>query len=161
MNLTIVSNDFRYTNLTNKYYAYKVIRYMKQRYLTDEWHKFVDLPPEKQLLEQGATLVAQWSQPQKRIPYSYVSGMLDDIVSQAKTVLAERHPGHPIFSTSLEQLAHWKSNNIEDNQWDVPETKQVMAALCEVMFNRLGFHGNSEMYYSSENSFIDRVSYQY
>lgn len=131
---------------------------MRQNYLADEWHRFVELPPEKQLLEKGATLVAQWSQPDRQVTYSYVCGMLDKIVEQAKEVLKERYPSHSIFTTSAKQLAHWKNNNIDDNQWSTEETKQVMSALCEVMFNRLGFHGNSEMYYSSENSFIDRVS---
>ncbi|KAG7209067.1 hypothetical protein KM043_015222 [Ampulex compressa] len=32
-----------------------------------------------------------------------------------------------------------------------------MDAVCKVLFHKLGFHGNSEMYYISENSFIDHV----
>lgn len=144
--------------MTEKYYAYKIVRHLKQSYLTDEWHKFISLPPEKQLLELGATLVAQWSQPEKHVRYSSVRSMLDDIVEQAKEVLRERFSSHPIFTTPPEKLEFWKNNNIDDNQWTPTETKQVMAALCEVMFNKLDFHGNSEMYYSAENSFIDRVS---
>ncbi|XP_058797547.1 F-box only protein 21-like isoform X2 [Phymastichus coffea] len=144
-------------NLTDKYYAYKIVRHLKQSYLTDEWHRFITLPSEKQLLEQGATLVAQWSQPEKHVRYSYIRGMLDDIVEQAKEVLKERYSSHPIFATPPETLEYWKNNNIDDNQWAPAETKQIMAALCEVMFNKLDFHGNSEMYYSAENSFIDRV----
>jgi F-box protein 21 len=131
---------------------------MKQDYLTKEWQKFIKLPAQKQLLEQGATLVAQWSQPEKHVSYSYISGMLDNIVEHARIVLKERYPSHPIFTTSLEQLAYWKSNNIDDNQWPPAETKQVMAALCEVMFNRLGFYGNGDMYFNSKYSFINMVS---
>ncbi|XP_001601019.1 F-box only protein 21 [Nasonia vitripennis] len=155
--IKLIERPVTQSNLTNKYYAYKVIRYMKQSYLTDEWNRFIELPVEKQLLEKGAVLVAQWSQPERHVTYSYVCDMLDKIVEQAKEVLKERYPSHSIFTTPAKQFAHWKNNNIDDNQWSTEETKQVMSALCEVMFNRLGFHGNSEMYYSSENSFIDKV----
>lgn len=84
--------------------------------------------------------------------------MLDEIVEQAKEELRIRHPGHSIFSTPPEVLAKWKKYNIVDHHWSIEETKQVMAAMCEVMFEKLGFHGSSD-YYNSENSFIDKVSF--
>ena len=150
--------NFRQSNLTNKYYAYKVIRYMKQHYLSKEWYRFIKLPVEKQTLEKGATIVAQWSQPERRFSYNHVCGMLNDIVEQAKVLLKERHPTHPLFGKTAECLEMWRCNNIDDNQWPVTETRQVMSILCEIMFGKLGFHGNSDMYYTSENIFIDRVS---
>ncbi|KAJ8684303.1 hypothetical protein QAD02_020095 [Eretmocerus hayati] len=144
-------------NLTHKYYAQKLMRYIKQSQLSNEWQKFIELPPHKQLLESGAVFVAQWSQPDRHITHEGVGSMLDDIVEQAKDVLKEKHPSHPIFNTPCEQFEYWKKNNIDDNQWSIVETRQVISALTEVIFNRLGFYSNSEMYYSSENSFIDRV----
>lgn len=156
---TIIFDYFNYrgSNLTNKYYSNKVIRYLKQTHITDEWYRFLELPPVEQLLEQGATLVSEWSQPEKRVSYSRVCAMLDEIVELAKEELKARSPGHSIFSTPLETLAKWKKNNIADHQWSIEETKQVMAAMCEVMFNKLGFHGSSD-YYDSENCYIDKVS---
>lgn len=148
---------YRDSNLTHRYYAFIVLRYLRQNYLTEEWQRFIHFPPNEQILEKGATIVAQWSQPERHISYSYISSLLDDIANQTKNVLYERHPKHSIFSLPAEQLLIWKRRNIDDNQWSTSETRQIMEALCEVLFQKLGFYGNSEMYYSSENSFIDRV----
>lgn len=103
-------------------------------------------------------MVSQWSQPEKRITYNIICAMLDDIVEQAKEELRFRYPGHSIFSTPPEEFNKWKKNNIDDHQWSIDETKQIMASMCEVMFNKLGFHGSSD-YYDSENSYIDKVLY--
>lgn len=130
---------------------------MRQNCLKDEWHTYINLPVKDQILERGAVLVAQWSQPELRIPYSSVSSTLDGIAEQVKEYLKEQNPDHPIFSTAEEQFQQWKRANIDDNEWSGTNSRQVIAALCEVMFKRLCFHGNSEMFYSSENSFINRV----
>ncbi|KAK0090464.1 hypothetical protein PV325_000128 [Microctonus aethiopoides] len=145
------------SNLTHTYYAYKIIRYLRQCYLTDEWEAFVDLPIEEQTLERGALLVSQWSQPEKRVSYSRVSKMLDDIATYTREYLRQSCPNHPIFSISSDKLNEWKDKNINDNQWNQIASRQIMDAQCKVMFEHMGFHGNSEMYYSSVNSFIDQV----
>ncbi|XP_031849665.1 F-box only protein 21 isoform X2 [Nomia melanderi] len=144
-------------NLTHRYYALKVVEYLKQNHLKKEWQKFISLPPSEQTLEKGATIVAQWGQPERHVTYSYILSLLDTIAEQTKALLKERYPAHSIFSTSPEQFAFWKNNIIDDNQWSVPETKQITDALCKVLFYKFGFYGSNEMYYSSENSFLDRV----
>ncbi|XP_053988086.1 F-box only protein 21-like isoform X2 [Hylaeus anthracinus] len=145
------------SNLTHRYYALKVIRYLKHCQLRNEWKKFTSLPPKEQTLERGAVIVAQWSQPEKHISYSYISSVLDNIADQTKEVLREQYPNHSIFSTSADQFNVWKNNIIDDNQWNVTESRQITDALCQVLFQKLGFSGNSEMFYLSENSFIDCV----
>lgn len=156
----VIINSFRVSNLTHRYYALKIVRYLKQTHLKDEWKKFLSLPPKQQTLERGATIVAQWSQPERHVSYFAISSALDNIAEQTKELLREQYPNHTIFSIPTERFNFWKNNIIGDNQWDVTETRQLTDALCEVLFKRLGFYGNSEMYYSSENSFIDRVSYE-
>lgn len=145
------------SNLTHRYYALKVIRYLKQTHLKGEWQKFISLPSKQQTLERGATIVAQWSQPERHVSYPTISSILDNIAEQTKDLLKEQHPNHSIFSIPTERFIFWKNNIIDDNQWNISETRQVTDALCKVLFEKLGFYGNSEMYYSSENSFIDRV----
>ena len=63
---------FRECNLTIRYYAFKVVRYIKQCYLAKVWQDYIDLPSEKQILEIGATIVAQWSQPEKKVTYNNI-----------------------------------------------------------------------------------------
>ncbi|XP_023288869.1 F-box only protein 21 [Orussus abietinus] len=155
--IALIQRPVRSSNLTHKYYAYKVVRYLRQNYLSDEWLRFVQLPPRQQILEYGATLVAQWSQPERRVSYPRISSMLDEIAKQTKNLLRIQVPGHSIFKTPPDVLKLWKTTNIDDNQWSVRETREIMRALCEVMFKQLGFYGNTEMYYSSENSLIDRT----
>nr|XP_033326790.1 F-box only protein 21-like isoform X1 [Megalopta genalis] len=154
--LTIIC--FRANNLTHRYYGRKVIRYLKQSHLKEEWQKFISLPPSEQTLERGATIVAQWGQPEERhVTYSYIASLLDSIAEQTKALLKEQHPTHSIFSTPEEQFVYWRNNIIDDNQWNVLETVQVTDALCKVLFHKLGFYGRGEMYYCAENSFLDRV----
>ncbi|KAK9301059.1 hypothetical protein QLX08_006403 [Tetragonisca angustula] len=145
------------TNLTHRYYGLKIIRYLKQTHLKDEWQKFISLPPKQQTLERGATFVAQWSQPEKNVSYLAISSILDNIAEQTKEFLREQYPGHSIFSVSNERFNFWKNNIIDDNQWNVTETRQITDALCEVLFVKLKFYGNSKMYYWLEKSFIDHV----
>ncbi|XP_017882457.1 F-box only protein 21-like [Ceratina calcarata] len=145
------------SNLTHRYYAFQVIRYLRQSRLKDEWSKFISMSPTQQTLERAATFVAQWSQPERHISYSTISLTLDSIAMLTKELLKEQNPTHPIFSTPKETLDSWKNNIVDDNQWSIPETRQIIDALRVVLFEKLGFCGNTEMYYSSENSFIDRV----
>ncbi|XP_068970232.1 F-box only protein 21-like [Bombus flavifrons] len=155
--ISLIKHPAIVSNLTHRYYALKIVRYLKQTHLKDEWKKFLSLPPKQQTLERGATIVAQWSQPERHVSYFAISSALDNIAEQTKELLREQYPNHTIFSIPTERFNFWKNNIIGDNQWDVTETRQLTDALCEVLFKRLGFYGNSEMYYSSENSFIDRV----
>lgn len=155
--ISLIKHPAIVSNLTHRYYALKIVRYLKQTHLKDEWKKFLSLPPKQQTLERGATIVAQWSQPERHVSYFAISSALDNIAEQTKELLRERYPNHTIFSIPTERFNFWKNNIIGDNQWNITETRQLTDALCEVLFKRLGFYGNSEMYYSSENSFIDCV----
>ncbi|KAG7209068.1 hypothetical protein KM043_015223 [Ampulex compressa] len=65
--VSLINNSAPGSNLTHKYYAFKIVSYLKQNYLKKQWQKFVALPAEEQILERGATLVAQWSQPTRHI----------------------------------------------------------------------------------------------
>lgn len=145
------------SNLTHRYYGFQVIRYLRQSRLKDEWLKFISMSPKQQTLERAATIVAQWSQPERHVSYLSISSTLDNIATLTKELLREKNPAHPIFSTPQEILDIWKNNIVDDNQWSIPDTRQIIDALRIVLFEKLGFCGNTEMYYSSENSFIDRV----
>ncbi|XP_078045248.1 F-box only protein 21 [Augochlora pura] len=156
--IDLIKADTLASNLTHRYYGRKVLRYMKQSHLRDEWEKFISLPPSEQTLERGATIVSQWGQPEERhVTYSYIASLLDSIAEQTKALLKEQHPNHSIFSTPPEQFVYWRNNIIDDNQWNVLETVQVTDALRKVLFHKLGFYGRGEMYYCAENSFLDRV----
>lgn len=145
------------SNLTDRYYALKVLGYMKESHIKLDWQRFISLPAKEQILEKGASIVAQWIQPEKNISYSHIVERLDNIAEQAKQVLREENPSHPIFSTPEECFAVWKNNVLEDNQWSVPETRQAIDAVSKVLFDILGFCAIRAMYDNSEHIVIDHV----
>ncbi|XP_066596106.1 F-box only protein 21-like [Prorops nasuta] len=155
--LNLVNDPNIYENLTIKYYAQKVLRHMVQVQLTKEWENFISLPEQKQIMEKGAVLVAQWSQPTRKISCKEISSLLDKIAEQTKEELRGTCPNHPIFLTPAETFEYWRNNNIPDNQWDPSKSRKIMRALCSILFNELGFYVEREVYYILENSFIDRV----
>jgi len=147
----------RCSNLTQKYYAEKVMRFVQQQQLKKEWQDFLALDPEDQLLERGAVLVAQWCQPMVKVTYSDVAAQLDDIAVEVKRKLRMDHENHLIFSAAPEKLKSWRNRNISGNQWKPFESQQIISAMCSVLFQDMGFHGNNEMYYSAVNCYINKV----
>lgn len=129
-------------NLTHRYYIKKLLRYLRQCHLKDIWKKIINYSDKQQLLEQAATIVAQWYQPRKHVSYSRVKASLADIAQQVLECLKKKNPEHPIFLTSAEQFSSWEHNNVDDNQWDSIEGKQIIETLREVLFDKVGFSGN-------------------
>ncbi|KAL6448759.1 hypothetical protein ACFW04_000514 [Cataglyphis niger] len=129
-------------NLTHRYYIKKLLRYLRQCHLRDKWKKFINYSSKQQLLEQAATIVAQWYQPKKHVSYMHVKVSLANIAQQVLECLKKENPEHPIFSISAELFSFWEHNNIDDNEWDSIEGKQIIETLREVLFDKAGFSGN-------------------
>lgn len=152
-------------NLTHIYCAKKTLSYMRQCRLRDKWQQFINLPAKQQILELIATFVAQWCQPSKYIPYSIISETLDGLAQQVLQFLGEQHPTHRIFSTPVQEFSFWKDNNIDDNQWNAIESRQILNTIRIVIFEVLRFKvlSSQEFWSSSQHlpffrSFIDYVS---
>lgn len=120
----------------------------------------MSLPVAQHVSEWTATFMAKWCKPQEHVSYSYIVASLDNIAQQALKILQEEYPKHSIFSVSTEQFSSWKTNMNNDNQWNKTETKQILQAICRVMFHNLGFRvfNDSERTSSSYKNFIDNVS---
>jgi F-box protein 21 len=155
--MNVTYDDDVYSNLTQKYYAEKVMRFVQQQHLKKEWQDFLALDLEDQLLERGAVLVAQWCQPMVKVTYSDIAAELDNIVLEVKRKLFMDHENHPIFHADPEKLKSWRNRNISGNQWKPFESQQIISAMCSVLFQDMGFHGNNEMYYSAVNCYINKV----
>ncbi|XP_064612158.1 F-box only protein 21-like [Liolophura sinensis] len=142
----------RHSNLTNKYYAEKVLRYLLQLHLSHELTAFLAQPSEDQLIENGAVLVAQWCQPTVDITEACVSRMLDAIAVRVENRIKERHPTHPVCSVQLNS-----DKPLYESQWKPAQCRQVLEAVNQVLYTDMGFSGNSVNYYSPENSYINKV----
>nr|XP_012220290.1 PREDICTED: F-box only protein 21-like [Linepithema humile]XP_012220292.1 PREDICTED: F-box only protein 21-like [Linepithema humile] len=142
------------SDLTQRYYAKKLLSYLQHYRLRNMWHKFINYPEQQQILEEAATILAQWYQPQKYVSYMDVRTSLDNIAQQVLEYHKNKYPAHPIFSISPEQFSFWKYNNIDDNHWNSTEGRQIIESLCKVLYDKLGFHGNLEEPLESESKSI-------
>lgn len=80
-----------------QYYANKVLRFIRQLHLSTVWKEYMALPPERQVLEIGAVLVAQWCQPNIEVTLDDISAKLDHIAVEVKQALKISYPGRIYF----------------------------------------------------------------
>jgi len=113
-------------------------------------------------LEEAATFVAQWFQPEKKISRSYIRKEIDNITQVMMEHLKIKHPKHPIFSMSHEQLSYWRYNNIKQNVWNDKDGRQVLDVFCKTLpklnFRIIDSFRNST--FIRNFAFIDYVSYR-
>ncbi|KAL3856329.1 hypothetical protein ACJMK2_011098 [Sinanodonta woodiana] len=138
-------------NLTVKYYAEKVLRFLQHEYLTQKIKDFLQLDPSKQKLETGAVMVAQWCQPMENITENGIADQLDSLAADVRKLLKERDPTHPIFSREFNY------NDITEDMWSTGQCRSVLDCLNTVLFEQHEFHGNKDDYYNQTNSYIDKV----
>lgn len=142
--------------MTLKYYTQKVLRFIRQYHLKQEWNRFVSLDPKYQILERGATLVAQWCQPLVDVDYETIASQLDALAHVVRARLAPMNIYIPD-----EKFNEFRSCNIEDNQWSISESNKIINCISHVLFSVHGFNGNNGMYYSAEYSYINKVNIFY
>lgn len=136
-----------------------MFHYLRQCVLWGKWKGFQDKPVGKQLMEQAATILAQYLQPEKDIFFSRIKASLDIMKENILKLLRKKYPDHSIFWTSAENFSHWESNNIDDNHWNESEGIQIMDTLDEYIFSELNFRPNESEDKKLEHSCIDNVSY--
>ena len=126
--------------LTCKYYAQKVLRYIRSRRIESEWQELMRQPePQKSLLE-GAVLISQWGQIEQQhlTSLSEVDKILDNMRQRVVELLGE-------------------NKSIFDAE-DPRAVRKVLNCINLVLYGEMGFHGNTEDYYAPENSYIDKVN---
>ncbi|EZA49871.1 hypothetical protein X777_11752 [Ooceraea biroi] len=129
------------TDLTYIYYGKELLPHVRHYYLKPMWHEFMNRPIKQQILEEAATLVAQWFQPEQHISYSYVTTELENIAQQVMERLEVVNPQHQIFSVSREQISSWKSNNIDKDEWNNSDAREILNILSEILFQKQKFQG--------------------
>lgn len=76
-----------------QYYSNKVLRFIRQLHMSSVWKEYMALPPQRQVLEIGAVLVAQWCQPNVEVTLDDISAKLDSIADEVKQALKISYPG--------------------------------------------------------------------
>ncbi|RLU24414.1 hypothetical protein DMN91_002503 [Ooceraea biroi] len=130
-----------YRDLTNIYYGEQLLPHFKHYHLTNVWQEFRNRPAEQQVLEEVLAIVAQWFQPERNICYSHIQTELDNIAEEALIHLRKQNPLHPIFAESHEQFSLWKHENIEENQWNDSNGREILNILYKIFVTELNIHG--------------------
>ncbi|XP_060528394.1 F-box only protein 21-like [Cylas formicarius] len=147
-------------NLTLRYYAGKVLRYIRQIHLAKVWKNYISQSPQRQILEVGAAFVAQWCQPNIEIQPEEISGRLDQISLEVMEHLKIMYPKHPLFKATAQQLALWRVEIRPKNQWEDEDCRQIITTMREVIFQKMGFSGYAHAlppYSVPQDSYINVV----
>jgi len=135
---------------------------MKHNSIRIAWQELLSRPNKQQLLEEAATFVAQWFQPEKKISRSHIRKEIDNVTEVMMEHLRIKHPYHPIFSMTSEQLLYWRYNNIEQNMWNEKDGREVLDVFCTTLpklnFRVIESFKNST--FIRNFAFIDYVSYR-
>ncbi|XP_060594764.1 F-box only protein 21-like isoform X2 [Ruditapes philippinarum] len=149
--MSIVNDGDSDKNLTLKYYAEKVLRFMQQTLLSKKVQAFTEVPPECQLLETGACLLAQWCQPFENFTQNDISDQLDSLASEVSHNLKTTWPHHPAVKADI------NIESVTSDLWNSEHCKMVLDSINRVMFNKHKFEGNKTRYYDINNSYINKV----
>ncbi len=117
-----------------------MLQYLRSQRIQNMWLNLMTRPNSEKSLLEGAVLIAQWGQIEQEHLTSLqeVEQIMDNIVLRAR------------------QLVHINSIVLDpENRRTV---RQVLNCVNQVLYEEMGFKGNTENYYAHENSYIDKVN---
>ncbi|XP_042855383.1 F-box only protein 21-like isoform X2 [Penaeus japonicus] len=149
----IVDDGEQYDNMTNKYYALRVMSHVHQGACRREWEEFVARSSADQSLEVGAILMARWFQPHADISIKQMTSVIDDIAEQCRDQLRINHPDHPALCVPLTS----PGEVLTESRWSHEKTMQLFKCINHILYYKMKMTGNSEDYYNLKNSLINEV----
>uniref|UniRef100_A0A8C9T3V1 F-box protein 21 n=1 Tax=Scleropages formosus TaxID=113540 RepID=A0A8C9T3V1_SCLFO len=146
--LISILNSDRRKSLTLKYYAKKILYFLRQQNILRSLKAFLDQPAEQQSALEGAVLVDQYCNPLADVSLQSISSQLDEITDKVKKTLRTKNPSHP--SMRADQGGCFVVEDLELQ-------RQVLCALNSVLYEQLQYKGNECDYYNPLNSYIHQV----
>lgn len=146
--LLFILNTDKKKSLTLKYYARKILYFLRQQNILRSLKTFLEQPDEHQSALEGAVLVDQYCNPLADVTLEGISLQLDEIVEKVKKVLRLKNHSHPSL-----HCAQGTCFTIEDSELQ----RQVLWALNSILYEQLQFKGNEFDYYNPLNSYIHQV----
>jgi F-box protein 21 len=154
----ILNDGLSHKNLTLKYYALKVLRFLRHQSLKEQWIKYLEHNQKSNDLMSGALLISQWFESNQTLNEEHYKKQIQLMAELTINRIGLKYPKNSIIKENLGQcLTDLEANNLSDSKWSSDNCKQILLSLNEVLFNELRFAGNHENYYESCNSFIDKV----
>ncbi|XP_069475310.1 F-box only protein 21 [Ambystoma mexicanum] len=134
--------------LTLKYYAKKILYFLRQQNILKSLKSFLQRSPDKQSLLEGAVLIDQYCNPLSPVSLESVLSQINDILDKVKKVLRVKNSRHPCL---------FAATGMALTITDVELQKQVLEAINCVLYVQLKYKGNELEYYNPLNSYIHQV----
>uniref|UniRef100_UPI00398F5992 F-box only protein 21 isoform X2 n=1 Tax=Pristiophorus japonicus TaxID=55135 RepID=UPI00398F5992 len=134
--------------LTWKYYARKILCFLRQQDIMETLKEFLSSPPEQQKLIEGVVLIDQYCNPLADTSLENVLLQLNSITEEVKKVLRLTKSSHP--SITAERDGEVFIDDLELQQ-------QVLDVMNCVLYKQLKFRGDEDDYYNPMNSYIHQV----
>ncbi|XP_051749994.1 F-box only protein 21 isoform X1 [Ctenopharyngodon idella] len=145
--LGILNSDQR-KSLTLKYYAKKILYFLRQQNILRNLKVFLERLPEQQSALEGAILVDQYCNPLTDVTLESISAQIEEITDKVKKYLRVKNATHPCLRASQGDCFV-----LEDLEFQ----RQVICALNVVLYDQLQYKGNERDYYNPLNSYIHQV----
>ncbi|XP_008416118.1 F-box only protein 21 [Poecilia reticulata] len=145
--LLFILNSDKRKSLTLKYYAKKILYFLRQQNILRSLKTFLGQPTEQQSALEGAVLVDQYCNPLADVTLESISQQIDDVAEKAKKMLRIKNPSHPSLRVT----------NSDCMTEDFELQRQVLWALNAVLYEQLQYKGNECDYYNPLNSYIHQV----
>ena len=176
--LSLIHDGQMDCGLTIKYYAIKIIRYVRNNFAREFWLSFMKGNNEAdQDYYKGLVHFSQWFQPLSRICIASVKYDVERIATSTLRYLHSKFPKHSVFNDEKRLKKDETGTKTCDNKDDsfdkylfqdsrFPQCEvlleekdayQLLDAINYVMFQEEGFRGNTSNYYNPNNSYIDKV----
>ncbi|KAF3839413.1 hypothetical protein F7725_018130 [Dissostichus mawsoni] len=146
--LLFILNSDKSKSLTLKYYAKKILYFLRQQNILRSLKTFLEQPAGQQSALKGAILVDQYCNPLAEVTLNSVSAQLDEIAEKVKKMLKIKNSSHPSL-----RIAQGDCFVVEDFELQ----RQVVCALNSVLYEQLQYKGNESDYYNPLNSYIHQV----
>ena len=142
-------------NLTVKYYALKVLRFLRHEMLRNKWIHFLD--NQSKDLFCGSLLISEWFQ-NKSLNEDHYRNQIDLISQLTVDEITVSFPSNQLLKQNSGLcLSDSEANQLTESKWCPKDCKQILICLNEVLFNQLKFDPNDNDFYHMDNSFMDRV----
>ncbi|XP_037536151.1 F-box only protein 21 isoform X2 [Nematolebias whitei] len=145
--LLFILNSDKRKSLTLKYYAKKILYFLRQQNILRSLKSFLEQPAEQQSALEGAVLVDQYCNPLADVTLDGISVQIDEIAEKVKKMLRIKNPSHSSLRGANDDCV------IEDYELQ----RQVLGALNSVLYEQLQYKGNECDYYNPLNSYIHQV----
>ncbi|XP_077097784.1 F-box only protein 21 isoform X1 [Siphateles boraxobius] len=143
-----ILNSEKRKSLTLKYYAKKILYFLRQQNILRNLKVFFERLPEQQSALEGAVLVDQYCNPLTDFTLESISAQIEEITDKVKKHLRVKNATHPILRASQGDCFI-----LEDLEFQ----RQVICALNAVLYDQLQYKGNERDYYNPLNSYIHQV----